>query len=97
MTTSRPEVPTGGIIIAHVPLNFAEYLTTFRREGWTVAAHNDYHQNGQWFTFWLFTRANVCVKGEGSTDLEALQRANAEIAKLGVIAPVMPPEELGAL
>jgi hypothetical protein len=46
-----------------------------RREGWSVAVHNDYQQNGQFYTFWLFTRGNQCVKGEGSSDLEAIKCA----------------------
>ena len=47
-------------------------LDKLRREGWSVAVHNDYHMAGKRFTFWLFTRGEVAIKGEGQTDLDAL-------------------------
>lgn len=50
-----------------------------RAEGWTVAVHNDYRIHGEAHTFWLFTRGNRCVKGEGRTDAEALNRVRAAI------------------
>src|ERR1700733_6317577 len=43
-----------------------------RAEGWSVAVHNDYRQNGEPHTFWLLTKENACIKGEGKTDSEAL-------------------------
>lgn len=43
-----------------------------RAEGWAVAVHNDYRLNGVNHTFWLFTKGERCVKGEGRTDAEAL-------------------------
>lgn len=43
-----------------------------RADGWTVAVHNDYRQDGQSYTFWLFTKNGRAVKGEGRTDAEAL-------------------------
>lgn len=46
-----------------------------RAAGWAVAVHNDYRINGEAHTFWLFTRGNECVKGEGRSDAEALGRA----------------------
>jgi len=47
-------------------------LSRIRRQGWVVAVHNDYHQDGEFHTFWLFTHGNRCFKGEGETDEAAL-------------------------
>ncbi len=47
-------------------------LFNLRQTGWAVAVHNDYRLNGESFTFWLFTKGDRCVKGEGRTDAEAL-------------------------
>lgn len=44
-----------------------------RAMGWSVAVHNDYKINGEPFTFWLFTKGERAVKGEGKTDAEALK------------------------
>lgn len=43
-----------------------------RAAGWVVAVHNDYRLNGEPHTFWLFTKGDRCVKGEGHSDREAL-------------------------
>ena len=43
-----------------------------RELGWSVAVHNDYRQDGESHTFWLFTKASLAVRGEGRTDAEAL-------------------------
>lgn len=53
-----------------------------RARGWSVAVHNDYRQNGQSYTFWLFTKDGHAVKGEARTDAEALDQVREEIAKL---------------
>jgi hypothetical protein len=51
-------------------------LAHLRAAGWSVAVHSDYRQNGEHFTFWLFTHENRrWIKGEGRTDEEALQAA----------------------
>lgn len=50
-----------------------------RERGWMVAVHNDYMQNGARYTFWLLTRGSECVKGEGASDGEALNRVRAEL------------------
>jgi hypothetical protein len=63
----------------------SELLRLLRREGWRVAVHNDYEQNGQLFTFWLLTYGSWCVKGEAATDYEALRICRAEIDKLKAI------------
>jgi hypothetical protein len=47
-------------------------LATLRRDGWMVAVHNDYRQDGELRTFWLMTKGERAVKGEGRTDEEAL-------------------------
>lgn len=50
------------------------HLALLRSKGWSVAVHNDYKLNGQSYTFWLFTKGERAWKGEGRTDLEALQQ-----------------------
>lgn len=51
-------------------------LASLRNNGWHVAIHNDYRLgNAPWRTFWLLThQRGVFVKGEGDSDLEALQQ-----------------------
>lgn len=52
------------------------YLKSMREAGWSVAVHNDYKLEGSSMTFWLFTHGNGrWVKGEGPTDVEALEQA----------------------
>ena len=50
-----------------------------RAKGWSVAAHNDYRFDGSAWTFWLFTKAGICVKGEGRTDASALMQVRRQI------------------
>ena len=65
-----------------------EEVERLRSEGWSVAVHNDYRANGQRMTFWLFTHpSGRWIKGEGSTDAEAVQAA---------IAALSPPADLEA-
>ena len=45
-----------------------------RNDGWAVAVHNDYRLKGESHTFWLFTKGERAVKGEGRTDSEALNQ-----------------------
>lgn len=51
-----------------------------REAGWVVAVHNDYKIDGKPMTFWLVTKQvsgspfPLCLKGEGATDLEALDQ-----------------------
>jgi hypothetical protein len=52
-----------------------------RSQGWMVAVHNDYRQDGKLYTFWLFTKGERAVKGEGLTDKEALNQIRR---KLGI-------------
>lgn len=47
-----------------------------------VAVHNDYRLGGVLHTFWLFTKGDLAAKGEGKTDLVALDKVRREIARL---------------
>jgi hypothetical protein len=49
-----------------------DLLATLRADGWMVAVHNDYRQDGKIHTFWLMIKDERAVKGEGRTDEEAL-------------------------
>jgi hypothetical protein len=52
---------------------FTHMLKRLRDNGWMVAVHNDYRQDGEFRTFWLFTNDDgYYLKGEGKTDTEAL-------------------------
>lgn len=51
-----------------------------RAQGWTVAVHNDYRQGAESHTFWLFTKADRAIKGEGRSDAEALNQVRAILA-----------------
>lgn len=57
-------------------------VDAIRAQGWSVAVHNDYRQDGEPHTFWLFTKGWLAVKGEGKTDEEALEAVLREIAGL---------------
>jgi len=50
-----------------------------RAAGWTVAVHNDYRLNNQFHTFWIFTKDNLCYKGEGLSDAEALDQIRKQV------------------
>lgn len=45
-----------------------------RAVGWSVAVHNDYTLRGEHFTFWLLTKNERAVRGEGRTDAAALNQ-----------------------
>lgn len=57
-----------------------EILRIMREKGWRVAVHNDYEQDGELCTFWLFTHkeSGRFLKGEGRTDEEAMAQVFAE-------------------
>jgi hypothetical protein len=59
-----------------------ESANDIRVGGWSVAVHNDYRLNGKSYTFWLFTKGQFAVKGEGRTDGEALDMVRIKIARL---------------
>ncbi|MCE9642894.1 MAG: hypothetical protein K8Q97_01065 [Candidatus Andersenbacteria bacterium] len=50
-----------------------------RAAGWMVAVHNDYRLNGELYTFWLFTKDDRAVKGEGKSDAEALNEIRRKL------------------
>lgn len=62
-----------------------------RAAGWMVAVHNDYRLNGEVMTFWLFTRAGYCVKGEGRSDAEALDKVREIIGLPSMPVAVLRP------
>lgn len=59
-----------------------------RERGWVVAVHNDYvlgrGKAARRMTFWLFTNPETgrFVRGEGSTDAEACERASKAISDI---------------
>lgn len=75
-----------------IPPGLVEAL---RADGWSVAVHNDYRQDGEPHTFWLFTHPDGrWIKGEGRTDAEALEAARAHAAALAAIPASAPgPKE----
>lgn len=55
-------------------------LLRLRQSGWMVAVHNDYRIGGKPYTFWLLTHpCGRWVKGEGSTDNEALAECERQV------------------
>lgn len=61
-------------------LRLSVYLKSIREAGWSVAVHNDYKLDGSSMTFWLFTHGNGrWIKGEGRTDVEAIEQAMRSI------------------
>ncbi len=67
----------GGLLISE-----PSALQRIRAAGWVVAVHNDYKVEFVLHTFWLFTKGNVCVKGEGKSDEEALAIVEREIRRV---------------
>lgn len=57
-------------------------LDVVRSLGWVVAVHNDYYLDGVFHTFWLFTKGDRFVKGEATSDEEAIRLAFAQIKKM---------------
>ena len=64
------------------PLEAWEILEGLRERGWSVAVHNDYRIHGQHMTFWLLRRGDFAAKGEGPTDVDALEEASNEAARI---------------
>jgi hypothetical protein len=67
-----------------------------RMQGWSVAVHNDYCQDGARHTFWLLTRGDRFVKGEGLTDAIALDRARRAASEQEELAcgQMLPPRAI---
>ncbi len=64
-----------------VPDNLRNWLDELRGQGLMVAVHNDYRQNGEHCTFWLFVGPNgMSYKGEGRSDAEALNQVRSALA-----------------
>lgn len=54
-------------------MTLEQMLAFLRDRGWTVGCHNDYHQNGRLWTFWLFTGPNGrFIKAEAQSDAVAV-------------------------
>ncbi|MEE9382827.1 MAG: hypothetical protein V3V08_05375 [Nannocystaceae bacterium] len=60
-------------------LDVPTQLDRIRSAGWSVAVHNDYQQDGQFHTFWLVTKGTRCAKGEGTSDMVALDAVQMAI------------------
>lgn len=84
ITPPPPEEPLTVERLLRVDLSRPDDL---RAAGWMVAVHNDYHLDGEFHTFWLFTKGGRCVKGEGRTDLEALTLVRAGVSEVEVFPP----------
>lgn len=58
-------------------------LCTLRLNNWSVAIHNDYFIGGVRMTFWLLTHpSGLFVKGEGTTDEDALRECDKQARKI---------------
>lgn len=63
-------------------------LHELRSNSWRVAVHNDYHLNGARMSFWLMTHpSGLYLKGEGWTDLEALQQIEEQARRVFAPSP----------
>lgn len=65
-------------------LNQSNTPDDIRKEGWMVAVHNDYRLDGVFHTFWLFTKGDRAVKGEGKSDTEALNEVRKKLGLPGI-------------
>lgn len=76
--------------------NSAALLAYLRLQGLTVAVHNDYRLDGEAHTFWLMVDTNeMSYKGEGRTDLQALQRLEESWrTRNGITRRVVTPDEV---
>lgn len=71
---------------ARSPSHTEDSPNDLRAVGWSVAVHNDYRLNGVAHTFWLMTRGEIALKGEGRTDAEALNQIRARARALGAFS-----------
>lgn len=60
---------------------FASSPDDLRRQGWVVAVHNDYRMNHEPHTFWLLTKGDRAIKGEGKSDAIALNQIREKLLK----------------
>ncbi len=83
---AAPQVDATDRIEAAIP-------NDLRAQGWAIAIHNDYWQNGERKTFWLMTHRNGrWLKGEGSTDAMALNEIRAGRAAIRAMPLPAPPQ-----
>ncbi|MGR0185487.1 hypothetical protein [Azospirillum aestuarii] len=75
-------------------MGWSKALEDIRAAGWAVAVHNDYRLHGQPNTFWLFTKGDRAVKGEGLTDAEALDEVRRSTGLLSA-APTPTAQGMG--
>ena len=54
-----------------------------RKDGWSVAIHNDYRVGMLPSTFWGLSKGDRWIKGEGPDDASALDVIRTELAKEG--------------
>lgn len=69
-----------------------QLLNELRDNGWCVAAHNDYRSGQVPMTFWLLTKDTpgagiIGVRGEGYSDLEALEQCAVQARVLYKLSP----------
>jgi hypothetical protein len=71
-----------------MPNQKAYDASDIRGQGWMVVIHNDYKQDGEFMTFWSFTKRKkgkarlgdgLYVMGEGPTDAAALNVVRQKI------------------
>lgn len=63
-------------------IELVNHLNWLREKGWVVAAHYDRPVEPIPFTSWLFTKGSRYVKGDGRTDLLALQHVRSEVSNM---------------
>ena len=85
---SNPLIGTGTLVsINNYELHFGNDTPyDIRKAGYSVAVHNDYKIHDIDCTFWLFTKMInnqlIAVKGEGITDIIALDQIREQILKV---------------
>lgn len=69
-------------IVAALERAGAATADDIRAQGWTVAVHNDYQEHKSARTFWLVTHkeSGRFLKGEGTTDAQALNQIRVALA-----------------
>jgi hypothetical protein len=63
------------------PANTDTLLADLRAQGWTVAAHYDYRQDGDLMSYWLFTHLDGrWAEGSDTTNIAALEAVLGKVA-----------------
>jgi hypothetical protein len=75
----NPEMSSDPAVRASIGVVAPHLVDEIRAAGWTVAAHADFAVLRATRTFWIFTKGGHVVRGEGTTDREALERVAREI------------------